>query len=80
MLQVTLHVLDTSGSSLLTKFWQSLPSTLLLPDCRFTPSIDAEAFLFWAHGRTPLAWSPSSGVLRMTHATSYGWHDAPYIH
>ncbi len=62
MLQWTLHVLETGGSSLLTKFWQSLPSALQMPDCHIIASADAEAFLFWSPGRSPMAWSPSSGV------------------
>ena len=72
MLQLTVHVLDAGGSSLLSKFWQSLPSTLVLPDCRITPSTDAESFIFWTPGRTPLAWSPSSGVLRIICADDHG--------
>ena len=66
MLQWTLHVLETGGSSLLTKFWQSLPSTLQMPDCHIIASADAEAFLFWLPGRTPMAWSASSGMLHIT--------------
>jgi len=65
VLQLSIHVLDTSSSSLLSKFWQSLPSTLALPD-HITPSKDAEAFLFWKPGAIPQAWSPSSGAPHLT--------------
>ena len=65
VLQLSIHLLETSGSSLLSKFWQSLPSTLALPD-HITPSKDAEAFLFWKPGAIPQAWSPSSGAHHLT--------------
>lgn len=70
--QLTLHVLETGSPSLLTKFWQSLPSALQMPDCRITPSTDAEAFLVWSPGQTPVAWSSSSGVLHIACADGCG--------
>ena len=62
MLQLSVHILETGGPALLTKFWQSLPEALVLPGCHVTPSTDGEAFLFWMPGSTPLAWSPSAGL------------------
>ena len=62
VLQLSVHILETGGPALLTKFWQSLPDALALPGCHVTPSTDGEAFLFWTPGSAPLAWSPAAGL------------------